>query len=343
MSTRPPKDRDFVETTEGFFFCVVGYLHPPDRYTAYLKYTPASAGRWSRGETRYHRELPYYHVDNVVETLGWLERHHPRYIWRDPVQDLRFSFVPRDAVARYYVPEGRLAGILAHPLDPLERDVADLAMLLSSSAAVGPAQIGITGSVLLGIHDPSFSDIDLLIYGEPAARRVKQALPTLRGHGVAPVCAGRRRRWRDDTATRFGLTAEEVANLDARRWHYFRFRDRNVSVHATRADHEIREAYGERRYRAVGVAAIEATVTDASEALFLPAVYRVSDARREDGAAIALPEIACYEGLYCDVADAGDRIYARGALEEISTGSLRLVVGTAALPGGGRLSRIRES
>ena len=42
---RPPKDRDFVETAEGFFFCLVGYLHPPDRYTAYLKYTPAESGR----------------------------------------------------------------------------------------------------------------------------------------------------------------------------------------------------------------------------------------------------------------------------------------------------------
>jgi len=41
---RRPKDRDFVETAEGFFFCLVGYLHPPDRYTAYLKYTPAESG-----------------------------------------------------------------------------------------------------------------------------------------------------------------------------------------------------------------------------------------------------------------------------------------------------------
>src|SRR5947199_7270211 len=45
-ATRRPKDRDFVETREGFFFCLVGYVHPPDRYLAYLKYTPAAAGKW---------------------------------------------------------------------------------------------------------------------------------------------------------------------------------------------------------------------------------------------------------------------------------------------------------
>jgi len=43
--TRKPKDRDFVETLEGLLFCVVGYLHPPDKYTAYLKYSPAAEGR----------------------------------------------------------------------------------------------------------------------------------------------------------------------------------------------------------------------------------------------------------------------------------------------------------
>ena len=97
---RPPKDRDFVETTDGLFFCVVGYLHPPDRYAAYLKYTPAGAGKWARGETAYRRELPYYHVRHVRRTLEWLETAHPQYLWTDPATGLRFSHVPADAVAR---------------------------------------------------------------------------------------------------------------------------------------------------------------------------------------------------------------------------------------------------
>ena len=45
-----PKDRDFVETVESFLFCVVGYLHPPDKVTAYLKYVPDTEGKWRKGE-----------------------------------------------------------------------------------------------------------------------------------------------------------------------------------------------------------------------------------------------------------------------------------------------------
>ena len=67
-----PKDKDFIETIEGLLFCVVGYLHPPDRYTAYLKYVPSEGGKWKRGETRYARVLPYYHVSQVENTYGFL-------------------------------------------------------------------------------------------------------------------------------------------------------------------------------------------------------------------------------------------------------------------------------
>jgi len=52
---RKPKDKDFVETKECLFFCVVGYLHPPDAFTAYLKYRPEAGGRWQRAARSFHR------------------------------------------------------------------------------------------------------------------------------------------------------------------------------------------------------------------------------------------------------------------------------------------------
>jgi predicted nucleotidyltransferase len=172
VSERRAKDRDFVETVEGFLFCLVGYLHPPDRYTAYLKYTPAPIGRWARADIFYHRELPFYHVRNVMVTLEALARDHPRYVWHDPVRDLRFSFVPREAVRTYYQPEARLADLLRQPKDALEEDVAALGQLLSSASGVAPEHFGITGSILLRLHDPAFSDIDLGDFGDPGDRIV---------------------------------------------------------------------------------------------------------------------------------------------------------------------------
>ena len=334
---RPPKDRDFVETTEGLFFCLVGYLHPPDRYAAYLKYTPADAGKWSRGDVVYRRELPYYHVRHVRRTLRWLEAEHPRYVWTDPATGLRFSHVPVDAVARYYVPERRLAEIVAGPADPLERETRDLVTLLAAAAGLPLEAFGISGSILLGLHNLAFSDIDLLVYGTDAARRLRALIDSLAGEGLVRLPDDRRAQWRAETSARFGLDADTVASLEARRWHYRLFRGRYVSLHPTRADHEIREAYGDRRYTPLGRAVVETRVTDAGEAVFLPAVYRVADVHWLEGGPGPLDEIVAFEGLYSGAAGEGDQVLVTGHLEAERAGGRRLVVGSGFLPDGGSL------
>ena len=334
---RPPKDRDFVETTEGLFFCLVGYLHPPGRYVAYLKYTPARAGKWARGDVAYRRELPYYHVEHVRRTLEWLAAEHPRYLWTDPATGLRFSHVPADAVARYYVPGHRLAEVVAAPADALEREVRDLVTLLTDAADLPLEAFGISGSILLGLHNPAFSDIDLLVYGADRARRLQAVIDDLDSEGLVPLPEERRARWRAETSARFGLDGDAVASLEARRWHYRLFRGRYVSLHATRADGEIREAYGDRRYAPLGRAVVEARVTDAGEALFLPAVYRVADVRWHEGEPGPLEEVVSFEGLYCGAAAAGERILVTGHLEAEQRGARRLVVGSGFLPDGGSL------
>jgi predicted nucleotidyltransferase len=338
---RRPKDRDFIETADGLFFCVVGYVHPPERYAAYLKYAPAPAGMGARGEVSYRRQLPYYHVRHVVETIDFLRRDYPRYVWTDPASDLTFSFVPRDAVARYYRPEVRLAEILAGPGDALEAEMAGLVRRLAEASGLPAAAFGITGSVLLGLHNPAFSDIDLIVYGAANAARVKAAVAALTGDAIDALPEERRERWREETAERFGLAGDTVAAIEARRWNYFLAAGRYVSIHPTRSDAEITEAYGEARYRAVGSATVDATVSDATESVFLPAVYRVAETRVVEGDARVVSEVRSFEGLFCGLADAGDRIRATGRLEVREDGAARLVVGTAAVPGGGDLRVLR--
>ena len=126
-----PKDRDFIETAEGLLFCVVGYLHPPERITAYLKYIPAPEGKWGRGETRYSRVLPFYHVSQVEETYSLLEERNPHFLFDCPVRNIRISSVPRRKVKAYYHPRERLREIQSSGgKDPLEKKVVNLVRLL---------------------------------------------------------------------------------------------------------------------------------------------------------------------------------------------------------------------
>ncbi len=320
---------------EGLLFCVVGHVHPPDRYLAYLKYAPAESGKWRRGAVAYRRQLPYYHVRHALGTVAWLERHHPGYVWDDPTTGLRFSFVPREAVARYYRPEARLAEILAGPRDPLEAEVAALVGHLTRETGLPSAAFGITGSILLGLHDPAFSDVDLLVYGAANARAVRAAVGALTGSVLASLPEARRARWRAETASRFGLREAEVAHLERRRWNYVLFGGRYVSIHPTRRDDEIDEAYGARRFRRLGPATVVATVRDAGAAMFLPAVYAVEAAVDAEGRPCRLEEVVSFEGLFGGCAEPGERVVAAGQLEEDQAGRRRLVVGAAGPEGGG--------
>ncbi|MDY7039763.1 MAG: hypothetical protein SVX38_02750 [Chloroflexota bacterium] len=320
-------------------FCVTGYLHPPDRYTAYLKYSPAPAGKWRGGETFYRREMSYYHVRNVAAMIELLAQNYPHYVHYCPVRGIRFSMIPRQYVTEYYRPEERLAEILALPRDPLEEELRDMVAEIVAHAEIAPHYLGITGSVLLGIHDPSFSDIDLTVYGLENSLRLEKMIRESRSECFRPIGEDELSTWAQNIAGRFSLTYEQARYLAGRRWRYGYFGQRYFSLHPTRRDDEIREQYGNHIYRDRGVVRISATVVDASESMFLPAIYRVADVtilEREVEESIGdfeIEEIVSYEGLYCEVADAGDDIEVRGKLESVDDQAFRLVVGTTMLKG----------
>lgn len=328
---RLPKDRDFLETVEGLLFCVVDYLHPPGKYTAYLKYSPAEAGRWHRDGTAYHRELAYYHAHQVGLTLDYLREHYSTYVSFCPVRDMQFSLIPHDCVAAYYCPEERLAAVVQDPADALEEEVAELAEALVAATGLPLASFGLTGSILLGIHDPAFSDIDLTVYGRSAVARLRSVLAGPGIPGVGPVAADFEQAWRPEIVAHHGLTGGQVDWLVTRRWNFASYRGRRyLSLHPVRADAEIGERYGDHSYRDAGVCRLSAVVRSAVDAIFLPAIYEVQDVQIWEGPAVAVSQVVAYEGLFCQVADPGQVIEARGKLERIDDGpSHRLVIGSS--------------
>jgi predicted nucleotidyltransferase len=327
------------------FFCVTGYLHPPDRYTAYLKYSPATAGKWGDGERVYRRELPYYHVRTIDDTIIYLEQSHPEYVDDCPVRGIRFSLIPQTHVALYYAPEIRVQAIVAAPQDTLEEEVQALVAEVAEVSDIPIDALGVTGSILIGLHNPNFSDIDLTVYGLENARRVRQALRDGKSARIRRPDAAFVERWAGGIAGRFPLTLDEAKHLSGRRWNYVFFGERYVSIHPTRRDDEILESYGDHVYEGLGAARVRAVVTDAAGALFMPAVYRVEVLDIETEVELTLPieEIVSYEGLYRDVVDSGAEVEAYGKLERVGNNHLRVVVGTSALEGTGYIRLPRAS
>jgi predicted nucleotidyltransferase len=328
-----PKDRDFIETVEGLLFCVVGYLHPPDRFTAYLKYVPGDEGRWSREGTRYTRVLPYYHVSQVENTYGYLGEHHPQYLYSCPVRNITVSSVPLDSVKVYYRPRARLSNLFDEgPEDELEGRLVDLVATLSELSGLDTGDFGVTGSLLTESHSPDFSDMDLTIYGRRASRQLKDAILNAKEEGpIRPLSRGKKEEWSRSRSQRHPLSFEDLMGFAERRWNYGTYEGTYFSIHPVRTDDEITEKYGDFTYTQRGEASGEAEISDASESIYLPAIYRVEDVEAHDGSHAEIKEIVSYEGLFCDMFEPGERVEFRGVLERVKDGGERhrVVIGGA--------------
>jgi hypothetical protein len=334
-----PKDRDFIETIEGLLFCVVGYLHPPDQYTAYLKYIPSPHGKWGRSGTCYARALPYYHVSQVENTYDFLRKNYPQYIFDCPVRNITVSSVPHSRVKTYYRPRDRLRSVESFGADDdLERRLIDLITFLSEISGVRHDDFGVTGSLLTATHNPGFSDIDLTVYGSSASLRLKSALTRKRGKHdeIRSLDHEEMLEWSRSRSQRFPMKLEELMVLADRRWNYGIHGGTYFSVHPIRTDEEIAERYGERLYRQQGEVSGTARIVDNRESIYLPAIYAVEDVESRSEEATSITSIVSYEGLFCDAFEKGELVAFEGNLEEVSGSqeSHQAVIGGSGHSGG---------
>ena len=322
-SPRGFRDRDFIRTKEGFFFCVVGPYHPQDRVIAYVKYVPAKSGKWRDKGTQYRRVMRAYTIPSLLETFNMLKTRHPQYLFHSEFYDITMTAVPHDYIAQHYEPEEKLAQIL-HIIrkDALQEKLAAFIALLHEKSGIAVGCFGVTGSILLDIHNPKFSDIDLTIYGLQSSLRLKRMLNQLAGDPNSPV----RRlegetldEWCRKKAEHFPLSLEDARRIYKRKWNIGLFSGVPFSIHPVKLEDELAEKYGDKTFRSKGQVAIRAKVADHLESMFLPCQYRVQDVKVLEGKQDAshISEVVSYESLYDSLAETGEEIVAKGKLESV--------------------------
>jgi predicted nucleotidyltransferase len=349
----------YLETTDGLFFAVKGLVHPPDRLLAILRYAPDPNGERVKDGRRYRR---LYHFE---EQERLLREHYPHYLAFDPVCQITLQSVPRSHVRRVYDPRARLQELLDRVAifraDPsgfcpvlagrgqgkpegsgghrpfgfwqtrrvwraLEADVLAFARLLQQEAGVPWSSLGVSGSLLIGLHSPD-SDLDLTVYGVREGWAVHRALKRLLAEetgGVSRLDArGIEALYAERVADTRMAFADFVASEQDKVFQGY-FRGRPYFVRFLKAPAEIAESYGDHRYTPLGRIGIEAVVSDADEAIFTPCRYAVQTRRVFGdpsglGDSAGLIEIVSFRGRFCEQAQVGDLIRACGTLERVET------------------------
>ena len=332
------RDRDFLQTNEGFFFCVVGPLHPPKRVISYIKYVPSESGVWGSGGKKFSRILPKYTIPNLLETFRYLEQNYPQYLFHSTADNITITAVPYEHIKEHFKPEEKLAQLRQAPeLDSLQEKLVRFTKFLEKISGVSEASFGVTGSILLDIHQPTFSDLDVTVYGTKDSWALKEALAENRGSGM-PLkrLEGKHlEEWCIKKSQDYPLMPKEALKLYERKWNLGFFEDRWVSVHPVKLESEVTEEYGEKTYIPCGQVTIEAVVSGNVDSLFLPATYQIEDVKFLDGQQLGdVTEVVSYEGLYDSLAENGETIQAKGKIEKViekgtSRQSYRVLVGSA--------------
>jgi len=322
MNKRGFKDKDFIKTPEDFFFCVVGYMHPKDRVISYLRYLPNLAGKWGYGSARYARAMPSYTIAYLLKNIELLRKDFSDYIFYSDVFNTQMSAVPHNKIKEHYRPEHRLKGILKlEKPDKLQEKVIELANLISNKSDIPIGYMGVTGSILINIHKPEFSDIDLVVYGRDNSLKVKDTLLSLydkKESDVQKLYGDALYNWCEEKAKDYPLTFDEAKKIYNRKWNYGSFKDTNFSLHTVRLDSEITELYGDKIFSPMGMVKIRAIISDTSESIFFPHNYSLRRVIVEEGKKVQdIRKVTTYEGLYGGIFEIDDEIVAKGMLEKV--------------------------
>lgn len=313
------RDRDVIHDTNGRVYVTLGYIQPKDRILSFLKYMPHSEGNWQAHGQRYKR---VFWGGGASATEG-MKKAREDYLVDDMHFGTKLLEVPKSDVQKYFSPEIRVQEILeSDSRDPLEASVALMAQTLHDTLGIPLERLGVTGSVVWKAHNPSFSDINMNIYGFETAWHLQREYKT-----VAEQNRHMRLRemheWKR-TMSRVVeripvLPIEDMQALFTRRLGLL-CNERSIGVMPILLPGEAPITHGSESYVTITPSPIRVRmgITNETYGLFIPALYEGESDSLEVIDGEHLSRIMVYEGSFRGLIKRGDRVEASGIIQRVT-------------------------
>ncbi len=325
-SGQKPVEGDFVESLERILFSVKGIIHPPNHIIAFPKYIPNEDGERGHGRRRYAK------ISSVAESIKYMKKKFPQYLRLDPFFNQKLSEIPTSSIRKIYYAKRILQKInrKANP-DKAEKEALTLAKLISKKAQIHMNRIGLSGSIMLGLHREN-SDIDLIIHGEDEAIKTYRTLRTLDNERII------HRYSEKDLEKLFDFRVQDTdipfnqfIRIENKKLLQGKFGNREYFIRLLKKPDEFGEKYGDKTYLPQGTIELEAEIEESNESIFTPCKYTLAKSIAKSGAkSINIKEAVSFRGRFCEQAEVGDRVFIRGKLEKVTINRgkyFRIVIG----------------
>jgi len=324
------RDRDAIVTSEGLIFRVYGYSHPPKAFICDPEYAPPNLYK-SKDPKAYRakgRRVCYKFYGD--EGLQFVKRNFPKYtIWHEPlgrklvgVRQEHIKETRRPSKTLHSLLQGKKADLLLQAL----RSLLDMVL---DRTSLSQGDFGVFGSLLNNFYHPSFSDLDLIVYGSKSLRRLTETLDTFHGEADSPL----RNEFDDPNSVEdkhwkfVNFSLKEYVWHQRRKQIYSLFHDWKsgriikAEFEPVKSWEEIHNEYNAKtRIRRLGWVKIIARVTDDREGGFMPSIYRIEPVELGEGTKVeGVERVVSFVEEFRMQAKRDELVYIEGNLERVET------------------------
>lgn len=310
------REGDFIKIYDETIFEVKGLYHPLERVIAFIRYI-----KDPRGDRKLNDNL-YRKVYSMEERYRILRNKYPHFFIYDDAFGEYVPEVDLSSIIHVYKPKEKLGELKKKSqLCELENQALLLTEILKREANIRLSDIGITGSILVGLYTDK-SDIDIIVYGVENCLRVHDAMQELLAskrfvsrYNLEDLMKLYQFRVKDTI-----MSFEDFLRHETRKSFQGIFNGKEFFIRYVKDWYEVKEKYGEVIYKPEGYAKIRARIIDDSESIFTPCVYKVTSVEFIEGQELkGLKEIASFRGRFCEQAKKDEIVIAQGKVERVIT------------------------
>ena len=310
-------DRDYVKTHEDLIFMIIGNRHLHRGYISSLKYIPGD-GPWHDDKSSYCRILKKYYIEDVKKTYDYLKKYYPKYLYFHGQHQSIYQLVKEHDIKNSYSCKNRLRDIIENrPENKLEKKTCELVTYLSKVSSIPISHFGVTGSILLGIHNESFSDIDLVVYGKENGHLLLETLKTYCNGNLRLIDEKELIKKSKERSKYLKIPPDQILFHEKRKHRLGYYKNTYFSISFVLE--ECSTFNSDTSYKKIAPITIEADITSSDQSIITPAKYTISNVKIVDGPNITdIKEIVSFDSNFLYQAFSGERVFVEGLLEEVT-------------------------